>query len=196
MRCVTRVLVLAFAAVLLTSTAALAAPDEPEDRYQSAWYQEMAQGRFEEALDAYDQLAADAKLPVQLRAKAAFRAGVCLQKLRRTHDAKKAFQRVVTDFAAAKGVALQAARRLKGEDEAAAAFRKKVESLLVRFAIPPMLARWDRALSDARMEWMKTHDAEFPVPPSPEPSSWEPRWKRRQRTKADAEARAKAVAEE
>lgn len=48
-------------------------------------------------------------------------------------------------------------------------------SLLVRFAIPPMLARWDRALAELRTEWMSTREDEFPVPPAPEQSRWEPR---------------------
>ncbi|MFK7928712.1 MAG: hypothetical protein AB8H79_11035 [Myxococcota bacterium] len=53
--------------------------------------------------------------------------------------------------------------------------------LLVRFAIPPMLARWDRALAELREEWMNTHTEEFPVPPAPEPSNWEPRRRRSKR---------------
>lgn len=41
-------------------------------------------------------------------------------------------------------------------------------TLLVPFAIPPMLARWDRALSELRSHWMATRDDEFPVPPAPD----------------------------
>jgi len=62
-------------------------------------------------------------------------------------------------------------------------------TLLVPFAIPPMLARWDRALAELRDVWIETRDDEFPVPPSAEPSTWEPRWKRRQRRKDDARQR-------
>jgi len=51
----------------------------------------------------------------------------------------------------------------------------KAGSLLVPFAIPPMLARWDRALSELRAEWMATREEEFPVPPAPEAQSWENR---------------------
>jgi hypothetical protein len=40
--------------------------------------------------------------------------------------------------------------------------------LLVPFAIPPMLARWDRALAELRSDWMATRDDEFPVPPAPD----------------------------
>jgi hypothetical protein len=40
--------------------------------------------------------------------------------------------------------------------------------LLVPFAIPPMLARWDRALAELRSDWMATRAEEFPVPPAPE----------------------------
>lgn len=55
------------------------------------------------------------------------------------------------------------------------------EPLGVSFAIPPMLARWDRALAEARSEWMSTRDDEFPVPPAPEPSGWTQRNRRRGR---------------
>lgn len=58
-------------------------------------------------------------------------------------------------------------------------------ALLVPFAIPPMLARWDRALSELRQVWDEDSMGEFPVPaakapepepepmPEPEPSSIE-----------------------
>jgi hypothetical protein len=45
--------------------------------------------------------------------------------------------------------------------------------LLVPFAIPPMLARWDRALAELRADWMRTRTDEFPVPPAPEPAPHE-----------------------
>ncbi len=63
----------------------------------------------------------------------------------------------------------------------------KAGSLLVPFAIPPMLARWDRALSELRTEWMASRDDEFPVPPAPpEANSWEDRRRRRrERGQAD-----------
>jgi len=64
--------------------------------------------------------------------------------------------------------------------------------LLVPFAIPPMLARWDRALSELRSEWMKTHDEDFPVPPAPEAS----RSDRRRGRRGDRKARKVEAAEE
>lgn len=57
------------------------------------------------------------------------------------------------------------------------------DALPIPFAIPPMLARWDRALAEARTDWMATHDTPFPVPVSDEPSSWSPRRGRRRRDK-------------
>lgn len=56
---------------------------------------------------------------------------------------------------------------------------EKYGALSVPFAIPPMLARWDRALHELRTRWMAEREDEFPVPPSTEPSSWEPRRRRR-----------------
>ena len=64
---------------------------------------------------------------------------------------------------------------------------EKAGALLVPFAIPPMLARWDRALSELRTEWMATREEEFPVPPAPESRSWENRRRgRRGRNQAAA----------
>ncbi|MCB9779821.1 MAG: hypothetical protein H6742_14745 [Alphaproteobacteria bacterium] len=51
-------------------------------------------------------------------------------------------------------------------------------ALAVPFAIPPMLARWDRALWELRQDWDEDKDGEFPVPPAPE-GSWG--WGRRRK---------------
>lgn len=71
-----------------------------------------------------------------------------------------------------------------------AAVCERHDSLLVDFAIPPMLARWDRALSDMRIKWMAERDDEFPVPPAPEPSHWERGRRDRRKAKAAPEAEA------
>lgn len=49
---------------------------------------------------------------------------------------------------------------------------EKSESLLVPFAIPPMLARWDRAIAELRSWWSRNREDEFPVPPAPEQQGW------------------------
>lgn len=41
-------------------------------------------------------------------------------------------------------------------------------TLAVPFAIPPMLARWDRALWELRQEWDEVANGEYPVPPAAE----------------------------
>lgn len=41
-----------------------------------------------------------------------------------------------------------------------------VESLAVPFAIPPMLARWDRALWELRQHWDPETQGDYPVPPA------------------------------
>lgn len=56
-----------------------------------------------------------------------------------------------------------------------AGMAEKVGSLLVPFAIPPMLARWDRALSELREDW----EGDFPVPEPEGGYSWENRRRRR-----------------
>ncbi len=57
--------------------------------------------------------------------------------------------------------------------------------LPVPFAIPPMLARWDRALRELRESWTAERDEPFPVPESNEP---DPRWGRRRRRRSAKEA--------
>lgn len=51
-------------------------------------------------------------------------------------------------------------------------------SIAVPFAIPPMLARWDRALWELRQDWDESLQGDFPVPPAAE-GSWG--WNRRRR---------------
>ena len=46
----------------------------------------------------------------------------------------------------------------------------------MRFAIPPMLARWDRALWELRQDWDEATRGEYPVPPAHGDS---PSWGRR-----------------
>ena len=53
----------------------------------------------------------------------------------------------------------------------------------VPFAIPPMLARWDRALFELRMDWDPSSDGEFPVPPAEDAGG---RWSSRRRYTQDA----------
>ncbi|MEZ4317279.1 MAG: hypothetical protein R3F61_07235 [Myxococcota bacterium] len=56
-----------------------------------------------------------------------------------------------------------------------------VDSLLVPFAIPPMLARWDRALAELRNGWRG--EGPFPVPEPEGGYSWENRRRRRTRSR-------------
>lgn len=64
---------------------------------------------------------------------------------------------------------------------------EKGDTLLVRFEIPPMLARWDRALAEARTIWESTRSEPFPVPVAPESSQWQPRRRRRRNERDDEE---------
>lgn len=51
-------------------------------------------------------------------------------------------------------------------------------SFAVPFAIPPMLARWDRALYELRLDWDAATRGEFPVPPADDAGG---RWSARSR---------------
>lgn len=64
-------------------------------------------------------------------------------------------------------------------------------ALLVPFAIPPMLARWDRAIAELRTVWIANREEEFPVPPSAHNDGWPPRGRRNKK-----KAREDAVPEE
>ncbi|MBM4389610.1 MAG: hypothetical protein FJ090_00700 [Deltaproteobacteria bacterium] len=66
---------------------------------------------------------------------------------------------------------LEADGTLRGVAEAAGAFP-------VPFAIPPMLARWDRALYEMRLDWDVETQGEFPVPPADDAGG---RWSARSR---------------
>lgn len=73
---------------------------------------------------------------------------------------------------------IQVGDRLKGICE-------KAETLMVPFAIPPMLARWDRAISELRVIWEADSETPFPVPASDEPYVWDHGRRRRRNRRKD-----------
>jgi hypothetical protein len=68
------------------------------------------------------------------------------------------------------------AEPMQGIDAPLVAAAESVECLPVPFAIPPMLARWDRALWELRQDWDEESRGEYPVPPASDPSHG---WSRR-----------------
>ena len=98
-----RMRTISFTALLMLSSVTAHAQETkkestPQARFQQAWYHEMAEGRFEDALEVYEGLAGNAELPDLLRARALFRAGVCLRKLQRKDDSRKTFERAIEEF--------------------------------------------------------------------------------------------------
>lgn len=89
-------------------------------------------------------------------------------------------------------VGLYTPEPVQGAAERVAQAAEAKESLPVRFAIPPMLARWDRALAEARATWLDTRDTPFPVPAAPESSPPS----RRRGDRSGLSRRAKAQARE
>ncbi len=69
-------------------------------------------------------------------------------------------------------------------DETLALSARVAEAFPVPFAIPPMLARWDRALYELRMKWDPSVDGEFPVPPADDAGG---RWSSRRRRSDEVE---------
>jgi len=67
-----------------------------------------------------------------------------------------------------------------GLEDRIADFADETGCLLVPFAIPPMLARWDRALGELRQVWEREREEPFPVPVG-ENGGWEGRRGRRRR---------------
>lgn len=55
---------------------------------------------------------------------------------------------------------------------------REAGAFAVPFAIPPMLARWDRALYELRLDWNAERYGEFPVPPADDAGG---RWSARSR---------------
>jgi len=70
---------------------------------------------------------------------------------------------------------------------------RSAASFPVPFAIPPMLARWDRALYELRMDWDPESDGEFPVPPADDAGG---RWSSRRRGNAPHRAEEEETAGE
>lgn len=65
---------------------------------------------------------------------------------------------------------------------------RDVGALPVPFAIPPMLARWDRALWELRQEWDDAEHGEYPVPPAADGvGGWGRRGPRRRHRNRDGE---------
>ncbi len=67
------------------------------------------------------------------------------------------------------------------------------DSFAVPFTIPPMLARWDRALYELRMAWDEAEQGPFPVPVAEEAGG---RWSRRRRGERGGEEGGGEVQEE
>lgn len=65
-------------------------------------------------------------------------------------------------------VGVYSAAPLPGVQDRLVSLAQQEGALPVRFAIPPMLARWDRALSEARAEWLESRSDPFPVPAAPD----------------------------
>lgn len=112
------------------ATAQGAADTSSETRYQEAWYREVAEGRYDEALAIYQELAEKRGIERGLKARCVFRSGVCLSRLQRHDEAAAAYARVIGEFDDVSSIAADARRMIAGESEADASFRRKVDDLI------------------------------------------------------------------
>ena len=103
----------------------------PNTHFQRAWHSETADDGLEQALGLYTRLGALEQLPKALRAKAKFRAAMCLRKLQRDAEANDLLEVIRKDFSDVTEVVKVAERELEGESTADAIVREKATALLV-----------------------------------------------------------------
>ena len=104
-----------------------------EARFQKAWYLETGENEYAVALEAYEGLAADGSLERPLRARALYRAGVCLRKLGRHSQAMRTYQRVLQEFPGETFVVAAARREVEGESEEEAKLREQVGRIVTEW---------------------------------------------------------------
>lgn len=102
---------------LAVAAFALADDPTPEDLFHEGWYKETGQKDLEGAIAAYEKVVSRAKEAEAYAARAQFQIGVCLEKMGRAAEARKAFQKVVDGWPAQKEWADKAKERLAGARE-------------------------------------------------------------------------------
>jgi tetratricopeptide (TPR) repeat protein len=112
---------------LVVAQGAVFAEDaSPEARFQKAWYLETGENEYAAALEVYEGLAADDSLERPLRARALYRAGVCLRKLGQHPQALRTYQRVLKEFPDESFVVAAARREVEGKPKEEAKLREEV----------------------------------------------------------------------
>lgn len=104
-----------------------------EARLQEAWYLEVASGRYEEALEIYQQLLAEDHLDPVLRARTQLRLGITLRRLGRIEESRAVLQELVVRQRAEQEAPGSSERRVNLLEELKAAERavEKLEEYLM-----------------------------------------------------------------
>ncbi|MEQ8766955.1 MAG: HEAT repeat domain-containing protein [Planctomycetota bacterium] len=104
--------------VLLSGTAIAQddPPDAPEKRLQEAWYMEVANGRYEEALAIYEELLARPDLPLITRVQTRLRKAQTLKRLGRIEESRAIAEEIVRRYSLPTDPAdLESLRRRAGD---------------------------------------------------------------------------------
>ena len=156
-------------AIAVLAVVAGARPQGGYDLYHQALSKERAEGRLDEAIALYDRVVRESAGDRTLAAKALLRLGECHEKLGHA-ESRKAYERIVRDFADQKDAAEQARARLSAMAASPPAARSSASSRMLWTA--PRHATLDSVSPDGRLvawtEWsddgnssnMVVHDLE------------------------------------
>ena len=100
-----------FVAAFLVAGNSLSIAQTPEQLYQKGLMKEEGEGKLEEAINLYSQIADNSDADQSVRAKALLHVGLCNEKLG-TQEAVKAYQRLVNNFPTQKNEVAIARERL------------------------------------------------------------------------------------
>ena len=141
-------------AIAVLAAVAGARPQGGYDLYQQALSKERAEGKLAEAIALYERVVRESGSDRPLAAKALLRLGECHEKLGDT-ESRKAYERLVRDFADQKDVAEQARARLSAMAAGSPAARSSASSRMLWTA--PRHATLDSVSPDGRLvawtEW-------------------------------------------
>jgi len=101
--------------------------------FEKALYTEEVKGELQNAIDLYQQIVKNNPENRQVTAKSLFQMGMCYEKLG-NQEAKKAYQRIIQEFADQKDVVTEARIRLSRIEKPA--YSERIDDMIVRKVLP------------------------------------------------------------